>query len=65
MTVRGVAVAALVAATHGSATGCAPGRTTKDEQSYVFVEHVSALIVDGQAAMVTVDAGEGAGQIST
>jgi Putative adhesin len=59
MTVRRVAVSALVAVVLGSLAACSAGRTTTDEQSYEISEQVSALVVDGRAAAITVEAGEG------
>jgi hypothetical protein len=59
MTMRRVAVSALVAVMLGSMAACSAGRTTTDEQSYEISEQVSALVVDGQAAAVTVETGDG------
>jgi hypothetical protein len=42
-----------------SAAACSAGGTTTDEQSYEISEQVSALVVDGRAAAVTVETGEG------
>ena len=59
MTMRRVAVSALAAVVLGSVAACSAGRTTTDAQSYEISEQVSALVVDAQAAAVTVEAGEG------
>jgi hypothetical protein len=59
MTMRRVAVSALVALTLVSAAACSAGRTTTDEQSYEISEQVTALVVSGQAAVVTVEGGDG------
>jgi hypothetical protein len=56
----GVAVAALTLAL-GSVAACSRGglATSTDEQSYEISERVTALVVDGQAAAVTIETGEG------
>jgi hypothetical protein len=60
MTVRRAAASAAVALALGSVAACSSDRpTTTDEQSYEISEQVSALVVDGQAAAVTIETGEG------
>jgi hypothetical protein len=59
MTTRTAAVCAAVALALGSVAACSPGGTTTDEQSYEISEQVSALVVDGRAAAVTIETGEG------
>jgi hypothetical protein len=59
MTMHRVAVSALAAVALVSMAACSAGPTTADEQSYEINERVNALVVDGQAAVVTVEAGEG------
>jgi hypothetical protein len=59
MTRRTAAVLAAVAVALGSVPACAPGGTTTDEQSYQISEPVSALVIDGQAAAVTIETGDG------
>jgi hypothetical protein len=56
----GVAVAALALAL-GSVAACSRDSqsTSTDQQSYEISEQVTALVVDGQAAAVTIETGEG------
>ena len=59
MIMRKVAVSAVMAVALGAMAACSAGRTTTDEQSYEISEQVTALTVDGKAAVVTVEGGEG------
>jgi len=59
MTTRTAAVWAAMALALGSAAACSRGGTTTDDQSYEISEQVSALVVDGRAAAVTIETGEG------
>jgi hypothetical protein len=59
MMMRRVAVSAVMAVALGAMAACSAGRTTTDEQSYEISEQVTALTVDGKAAVVTVEGGEG------
>jgi hypothetical protein len=59
MTMRRAANSAAVALALGSVAACSPGRTTTDEQSYEISEQISALVVEGRAAAVTIEPGEG------
>ena len=59
MSTRKAAVLAAMALALGSLAACTPGGTTTDEQSYEISEQVSALVVDGRAAAVTIGTGDG------
>jgi hypothetical protein len=59
MIMRRVAVAAVTAVALGAMAACSAGQTTIDEQSYEISEQVTALVVEGQGAVVTVEGGEG------
>jgi len=59
MSTRTAAVCAAMALALGSVAACTPGATTTDEQSYQISEQINALVVDGRAAAVTIDTGDG------
>ena len=58
MTTRTAAVWAAAMAL-GTVAACSSGAAKTDEQSYQISEQVSALVVDGRAAAVTIETGDG------
>jgi putative adhesin len=56
---RWTAALCAAALAFGTLTACSSGATTTDEQSYEISDRVSALVVDGRAAAVTIETGDG------